>query len=398
MVRGNCAFDIDLLRAVQQGTAHDGGMTEALELRHLRSFVMVADELNFGRAAARLYLSQPALSRQIAALERILGCVLFDRSTQSVALTMAGAALLERVPVILSDLEEAVAATRSVGGELAARIRHLGKPFDDLTYDDVDRLRDLAEQHYAQLPLAEVDIQPINAGGVPTLVALPPDPAPSRIILLHGGSYVTGSAFGFRSLAGAIAQSSGCAVYTPDFRLAPEHRFPAAVDDAEACYRWLARTPGDIALVGDTSGAGHALSLLLRLRESRPARCVLITPWIDISMAAPDRLPAAPAHPATRVGAALGIAHYLAGHPVDDPLLDPLHADLTGLPPMLILAAAGDEGLPDAERLAAHARAHDVEAKLIIYPVAAQSFPLYWSFLPEAADAIEQLSRFVQPG
>jgi monoterpene epsilon-lactone hydrolase len=369
-------------------------MIEGLELRHLRAFVVVAEELNFGRAAARLYVSQSALSRQIAALERILGCVLFTRSTQNVALSLAGAELLDRAPAILDGVDDAVAATRSVGGELAARIRRLGEPFDHQTYADIDALRGAAERHYAQLPLAEVDIHPVNAGGVPTLAAVPDNAAATRIVLLHGGTYVTGSAFGFRSLAGAIARASGCAVYTPDFRLAPEHPYPAAIEDAEACYRWLARTPGDIAVVGDTSGAGHALSLLLRLETPLPARCVFITPWVDISMAAPNRLPNVPAHPATRAGAALGIAHYLAGHPVDDPLLDPLHADLTGLPPMLIQAAAGDEGLPDAERLAAHAQAHGVNARLEIYPVAAQSFPLYWSFLPEAAEAVEQLARF----
>jgi monoterpene epsilon-lactone hydrolase len=138
-------------------------------------------------------------------------------------------------------------------------------------------------------------------------------------------------------------------------------------------------------------------SLLPRLTDRPPARCVLFTPWVDISMAAPDRLPEKPAHPATRAGAALGIAHYLAGHPVDDPALDPLHTDLTGLPPVLIQAAAGDEGLPDAERLAAHARAHGVDTRLEIYPVAAQSFQLYWSFLPEAADALDQVARFILP-
>jgi monoterpene epsilon-lactone hydrolase len=372
-------------------------MTDSLELRHLRSFAVVAEELNFGRAAARLYVSQSALSRQIAALERILGCVLFTRSTQHVALTLAGAALLERTPAILAGVDDAVAATRSIGGELAARIRLLGEPFDHLTYADVDGLREMTERHYAQLPLTDVDIQPVNTGGVPTLAAVPENAAATRIMLLHGGTYVTGSAFGFRSLSGAIARASGCAVYTPDFRLAPEHPYPAAVDDAEACYRWLARTPGDIAVVGDTSGAGHTLSLLLRLTHPLPARCVFITPWVDISMAAPDRLPDTPAHPATRAGAALGIAHYLAGHLVDGPALDPLNTDLTGLPPMLIQAAAGDEGLPDAERLATHARAHGVDARLEIYPVAAQSFPLYWSFLPEAAEALDQLARFVNP-
>ncbi|NJP91011.1 alpha/beta hydrolase fold domain-containing protein [Nonomuraea sp. FMUSA5-5] len=89
-----------------------------------------------------------------------------------------------------------------------------------------------------------------------------------------------------------------------------------------------------------------------------------------------------------------GIARYLDGHPPDDPLLDPLHAGLRGLPPILV-QAAGDEGLPDAARLTGHARAQGVDVRLEIYPVAAQSFQLYWSFLPEAADAMTRIDDFV---
>src|SRR5437870_7509201 len=98
---------------------------DAIELRHLRSFVAVAEELNFSRAAERLYLSQPALSRQIRTLERVVGCELLRRSTHRVELTLAGAALLDRARPVLAALDEAVAAARSVGGELAARMMRL---------------------------------------------------------------------------------------------------------------------------------------------------------------------------------------------------------------------------------------------------------------------------------
>ncbi|MFF3671167.1 LysR family transcriptional regulator [Microtetraspora malaysiensis] len=125
---------------------------ESLELRHLRAFVVVAQELNFGRAAARLFASQSTLSRQIAALERSLGCVLLRRSTRYVALTPAGRTLLDRVPAVLDDLDDVVQATRSASGELAERIRRLGDQFADLTYADVDALR-AAERHYALMPI-----------------------------------------------------------------------------------------------------------------------------------------------------------------------------------------------------------------------------------------------------
>ena len=95
---------------------------EAIEFRHLRSFVAVAEELNFGRAAERLYISQPALSRQIRSLEQLVGCELLRRSTHRVELTIAGEALLDRARPLLREVDEAVSATQSVGGELVARV------------------------------------------------------------------------------------------------------------------------------------------------------------------------------------------------------------------------------------------------------------------------------------
>src|ERR687888_1868411 len=101
---------------------------DGVEVRHLRAFVAVAEELNFSRAAERLYLSQPALSRQIRTLETVIGCELLHRSTHHVELTLAGSALLERARPVLAALDEAVAAAQSVGGELAARIMHVWAP------------------------------------------------------------------------------------------------------------------------------------------------------------------------------------------------------------------------------------------------------------------------------
>ncbi|MER6007370.1 alpha/beta hydrolase fold domain-containing protein [Nonomuraea angiospora] len=376
---------------------------DSLELRHLRAFVVVAQELNFGRAAARLFVSQSTLSRQIATLARSLGCVLLRRSTQYVALTLAGRTLLEQVPAVLDDLDDVIQATRSTGGELAERIRRLGDQFADLTYADVDALRAAAERHYALMPIApEIAFAPVNAGGVPGLVASPAQPDRAWVLLLHGGTYTSGSAYGFRSLAGALADTVHGKVLTPDYRLAPEHPFPAALDDVHAAYTWLISrdaAPHDIVLAGDTSGAGLALSLLLRLKDRGqplPAGSVMFTPYVDLSAAAPGTLPDLPAPSATRRGTAWGIARYLNGHRLDDPLVDPLHADLRGLPPMLLQAAAGDEGLPDAERLTDHARSQGIDVRLEIYPVAAQSFQLYWSFLPEAADALTQVGDFVR--
>ena len=102
---------------------------DAIELRHLRAFVAVAEELNFGRAATRLFVSQPALSRQIRSLERLVGCDLLRRSTHRVELTLAGDALLDRARRLLTDLDDAVFATRSVGGDLERRWPRPGNPW-----------------------------------------------------------------------------------------------------------------------------------------------------------------------------------------------------------------------------------------------------------------------------
>src|SRR3954463_15303990 len=205
---------------------------DAIELRHLRPFGAVAEELNFGRAATRLYLSQPALSRQIRSLERLVGANLLRRSTHRVELTLAGDALLDRARRLLADLDDAVFATRAVGGELERRMAAAWEPVNDLTAasPDLQALRDAGEQLHGRFEMAAgVSVRPVIAGGVPSLLLSPrPELAPT-VLLLHGGGDVMGSAFGYRHLASALAVAADACVLVPDYRLAPEHPFPAAI-------------------------------------------------------------------------------------------------------------------------------------------------------------------------
>src|ERR671917_2413953 len=150
---------------------------DAIELRHLRAFVAVAEELNFGRAAAQLYVSQPALSRQISSLERLVGCELLRRSTHRVELTLAGEALLDRARKLLADLDEAVTVTQSAGGELARRGEEMWQALSALTAADaaLDELREAYETLHASFaPSPEVAVRPVSAGGVPSLLLTPP--------------------------------------------------------------------------------------------------------------------------------------------------------------------------------------------------------------------------------
>jgi acetyl esterase/lipase len=376
---------------------------DAIELRHLRSFVAVADELNFGRAAARLYLSQPALSRQISSLERLVGCELLRRSTHRVELTLAGEALLSRARELLQSLDEAVSVTRSLGGELLARVnRHwelagFGSEVTD-PGQDLQDLRDAFEALHAQFtPPPGISVRPVNAAGVAALLNSPGTEEPATILYLHGGGYMTGSAFGYRPMTGCLADAARAGVLAPEYRLAPEYPFPAAVQDAMRAYLWMLDQGTDAARVtvgGDSAGAGLVLSLLLTLRHQglqMPGGAVLLCPWTDLSSADRDGLPAE----LDRIRH-MSSQHYLAGHPADDPVVCPLNADLTGLPPMLVQAATGDPVLNDATRLVDRAVEHGVDARFELFAVDTHDFHIFWSFLPEAASAMQQAGRFAR--
>ncbi|HEX4062060.1 MAG TPA: alpha/beta hydrolase fold domain-containing protein [Streptosporangiaceae bacterium] len=379
---------------------------DAIELRHLRAFVAVADDLSFSRAAQRLFISQPALSRQIRGLERLVGCDLFRRSTQRVDLTLAGEALLARARALLADLDDAISATRSVGGELAGRMALLWEPWVRASdpESDVEALRSAYEELHARFaPPPEVTIAPVTAGGVPALRITPPGPEEARttVLYLHGGGYMTGSAFGYRHLAGAIAVAAGATALVIDYRLAPEHPYPAAVQDAVNAYLWLLETedgPGRIVIAGDSSAGGLAMSTLLALRDRDipgPAGTVLMCPWVDLTgrtQRPPQDSPILFSPEIARRNA----SRYLAGQPGDDPLLNPLRTDLAGLPPMLIQAASGDAVLQEAQLLARHGEECGVATTITIYPVPTHDFHLFWTFLPEARAAVDEAGRFVR--
>jgi epsilon-lactone hydrolase len=374
---------------------------DGMELRHLRAFVAVAEELNFGRAATRLYVSQPALSRQIRALERLIGCDLLRRSTHRVELTVAGEALLERSRTLLREVDDAIAATRSVGGELDGRLARIWEPIVDLTTagPDLQTLRNLCEDLHAQFPVPEVAVRHVNAGGVPSLVVAPREGQDVTLLLLHGGGYVMGSAFAYRHLAGALALAADATALVPEYRLAPEHPFPAALEDALRAYQWVLGTgtePAQLTLAGDSAGAGLVLSLVLTLEQQGlplPGGTLMLCPGVRLTFEHDMEMPNG--QPGLSVEQLRGFAEsYLGGHPADDPILDPLGADLTGLPPMLIQGGTGDVIVEDAHRLAEHARRHGVDVRLELYPVDTHDFQIFWSFLPEAAEAVQQAGHF----
>jgi epsilon-lactone hydrolase len=369
---------------------------EAIELRHLRAFVAVAEELNFGRAAERLYITQPALSRQIRALEQLLGCTLLRRSTHRVELTLAGEALLDRVRPVLREVDATISTVQSVGGELAGRVARLWEPLVQAAATDaaLQEQRTAYEKMLANFePPAEVTVTPVNANGVPSLLVAERPDDPPRLLHLHGGGYLLGSAFGYRPLAGALALASDAGVLVPDYRLAPEHPFPAAIEDAVSAYEWMLDRgvdAGDVTISGDSSGGGLVVSVLLTLEQRglpQPGGAVLMCPWVDLTLSLEHDAPEIKRR---------WVAAYLGDHPADHPVVSPLTADLGALPPLLIQAATGDDRLADANALTDRAREHGVDARLDLYSVDAHVFHLFWSFLPEAAEALRAAGEFVR--
>ena len=236
--------------------------------------------------------------------------------------------------------------------------------------NDIQEMRTAYEAFLAQSTVPEsVGVRPVNAGGVSSLALAPQGEQETPVLYLHGGGYVVGSAYGYRPLVGALVSAAGVGALVPDFRLAPEHPFPAALEDALNAYRWLVEQRGDrgIVLAGDSAGAGLACSLLLTLRAQglpMPAGAAFLCPGVDptgnaiLSAASGGEPPEELEHIRRTVEA------YLAGHPVEDPVVNPLVADLTGLPPMLVQTATGDVVLTESRMLVERAAAHGVDVRL----------------------------------
>lgn len=238
-------------------------------------------------------------------------------------------------------------------------------------------------------------------GGRPADRLAGPDANPERAVLyLHGGGYTTGSLVTHRALAAWLAQASGAAVHLLDYRLAPEHPFPAALDDAEAAYRALldrGLAAGRIALAGDSAGAGLALALADRLRERGvplPGAIGLISPWLDLTLSGPTITAYAQRDPLLNVAWISSCADaYAGGGRLDRPGLSPLSIDLDGLPPIVVHAGADDILVSDADRFVERARAagHPIEYRR--FAGLWHDFQLQAGMLREAEDALAELGE-----
>lgn len=216
------------------------------------------------------------------------------------------------------------------------------------------------------------------------------------MLFLHGGGYCIGSPVSHRPLTTALAAASGLSLCVPDYRLAPEHPFPAALDDALEAYRALAEAGGAVILAGDSAGGGLALALALALgREGlpRPAGLLLLSPWVDLECTGDSMQARAARDPMlTRAGLRRWARLYAAGRE-RAPACSPLHADLAGLPPVHIQTGTDEVLYDDARRLHARLAAAQVEVTLREYPGLWHDFQLHAGVLAAADEAVAELAR-----
>ena len=228
---------------------------------------------------------------------------------------------------------------------------------------------------------------------------------PTRVLLyLHGGGYVLGSLNTHRSLVGSLAQRSGLNALTINYRKAPDHPFPAALDDAKRAYRWLLRqghAAADIVVAGDSAGGGLALALLLALREAdqpAPAAGIGLSPWTDLNL---------PITALRRVAREEGLllealqirtwgSLYAHKTPLAHPLLSPARADLHDLPPLLIQVSTAEVLYDDVLKFVDKARAAGVPVTLQPFEGLVHWWHLFWRIVPEARQALDQVAAFLE--
>lgn len=268
----------------------------------------------------------------------------------------------------------------------------------------VEAMREEFERVMAMFPMdPAVSREETKAGGVHAEWFTPPNVIPGRVMYyLHGGGYIIGSTETHASLIGEFAKVCQARCLAINYRLAPDHKHPAPVDDALAGYRWLLEQrvqPGQLVVAGDSAGGGLALALLVAARDEGlplPAAGVCLSPWTDLAGTGESLDTRGHLDPMLDKRGVVTFARMI----LDDqdpkhPLASPLYADLRGLPPLLIHVGGKEILYDDAVRLAERARAAGVDVTLEIWDEMIHIFHIYSALLDEARDAVQKVGHFV---
>jgi len=243
----------------------------------------------------------------------------------------------------------------------------------------------------------------IDAGGVDAVrIAVRRSLGDVHVLYFHGGGYAIGTAQLYRDFTWRISDAARACVLYFDYRLAPEHPFPAAVEDAVTVYRWLANAvdPRRIAFMGDSAGGGLVLGTLYRLRDegvALPGAAAVVSPWTDLALTGPSLSANATADPMMDAASLPAIANdYLAGADPRNPYASPLFGDPTGLPPTLIHVGSDEILRDDAVRMAEKMRVAGCDVELEVWPRMPHAWHLYARILPEARLAIDRIGGFLR--
>lgn len=260
----------------------------------------------------------------------------------------------------------------------------------------------LAAARWSPRPPAGTEVLAINAGGVAGEVVATAASRPDRhVLFLHGGGYVAGSPALYRHFTWRIATAARARVVVVDYRLAPEHPFPAALDDALAACRWLlagVADPQRTAVMGDSAGGGLAFALLLRLRDDGlelPAAAVALSPWTDLALTGASLSINVKSDPMLSAEDVRLFADcYLAGADPRNPHASPLYGDPAGLPPTLIHVGSDEILHDDAVRMAEKLRAAGCRVHIEVWPRMPHAWHLFAPAFPEASKAIGRIGAF----
>lgn len=269
---------------------------------------------------------------------------------------------------------------------------------------DPARFRVTLDRDMGKNPIAsDVEVVPAQLQGINGEWLLPASCSSKRVVLYsHGGGYLFGSPLSYRAFTSRLAKACDARVFVLDYRLAPEHPFPAAADDVIAAYRYLLteHEAADIVLVGDSAGAGLSLSLLVQVREAglpMPAAAVLLSPYADLAVTG-ESVDSNTDTCAMFSGDAIrrAAATYLNGAPAMDARASPLYTEYAGFPPLLIYVSDNEVLRDDGLRVAERAAAADVPTDLRIWRGQPHVWPLFVPVLPEANTVLQEIGEYVQ--
>ena len=250
---------------------------------------------------------------------------------------------------------------------------------------------------------ASITVEKVNCNGLNAEWIYNLDSDPEKVILyLHGGGYVIGNIALYRLLSATLSQKTNARVFLPDYRLAPEHPYPAAVDDTVAAYHWLLEQGYDaknIIIAGDSAGGGLSLAATLSLRaegQPLPAGIVCLSPWTDLTMSGESHQSKAKAEAMLlKESLRLWASSYANKADLRNPLISPIFADFAGFPPLLIQVGSEEILLDDSVLLAENAKSAGGDVTLSVY----EGMWHVWQtlgFLPESRAAIEEIGAFVK--